>query len=106
MTTQHRPWDDYMQEVLSDRTQALAYLNAAIEEYEADENAEAFLLALRRVADAQGGLTHLADETGLNRQHLYDALSKRGNPRLDTLSRIFKGLGYRLRVDLAATTAP
>ncbi len=92
----------YQQEKLSDPHEAQAYLELAIEEYAQDADAGAFLLALRRVADAQGGMGRLAAEAGLNRQALYTTLSAEGNPRLDTLTRILKSLGFRLRVELAS----
>ncbi len=52
------------------------YLTAAIEEGE-----DVFLLALRDVVKAQGGVTALARLTKLNREHLYDMLSLKGNLR-------------------------
>jgi len=88
--------DDY----LSDPEEARAYLDVAIEEYEEDGDLEAFLLALRNVADAQGGLGELAKRTGLNREHLYRALSEEGNPQLGTVDKILHGLGFRLSVEL------
>ena len=102
----YRTFEEIQFEKLADRHEAMAYLDLAIEEYEDDGDAEAFLLALRRVADAQGGIGRLAEATGLNRQHLYEALSEAGNPRLDTLSRVLRGLGFRLRIDLRPAAMP
>lgn len=42
-------------ESLSDRDQAMAYLKVALEEYEDDSDHNAFMRALRNVAEAQGG---------------------------------------------------
>lgn len=39
-----------------------------------------FLMALRNVADAHGGIGVLSDITTLNRQNLYRMLSEDGNP--------------------------
>jgi len=86
---------------LSDRTRAQGYLQLALEELEEDGDMEAFLTALRSVAQAQGGIAHLAEQSGISRQHLYKALSEKGNPQLDTLSRILRGLGFRLRLEAA-----
>ena len=41
----------------------------------------------------------LARETGLDRGHLYEALSKDGNPTLATLLKIAGALGLRLRLE-------
>ena len=99
MGQKYRKLDDHLKEVLTDPERAQGYLQLALEEFQEDSDLEAFLTALRSVAQAQGGIAHLAKQTGINRQHLYKALSGKGNPKLDTLSRILKGLGYRLRLD-------
>ena len=99
----HKPYveyKDWMDDYLSDPEEARAYLDVAIEEYEEDGDLEAFLLALRNVADAQGGLGELAKRTGLNREHLYRALSEERNPQLSTVDKILHGLGFRLSVEL------
>lgn len=58
--------------------------------------------ALGAVARARGGIAKLARETGLNRPSLHEALSEHGNPTLDTLLKVTKALGLRLRIDEAA----
>lgn len=98
--TPYVEYEDWMDDYLSDPEEARAYLDVAIEEYEEDGDLEAFLLALRNVADAQGGLGELAKRTGLNREHLYRALSEEGNPQLSTVDKILHGLGFRLSVEL------
>lgn len=57
--------------------------------------------ALGTVARARGGIAKLAAETGLQRQALHRALSKEGNPRLDTLLKVLKALGLQLRLEVA-----
>ncbi len=84
---------------LQDPKKAAAYLRIALDEYQDDDDTEAFLLALRNVAEAKGGLGKLAKETHLNRQSLYQTLSKRGNPRLDTLGKVLKALGFHLAIE-------
>ena len=76
---------------LKDPAYALGYLNACLEEDEVT-----FLLALRDVADAHGGLRRLAEKTKLNREHLFRVLSKRGNPRLETLQQLAAVFGWRI----------
>ena len=48
-------------------------------------------LALRNVADAQGGMTKCAKKARLNRENLYRILSKKGNPELTRLTPILVG---------------
>lgn len=56
--------DDWRLGYLSDPENARSYLDVAIEEFEEDGDIDAFLLALRNVADAQGGIGQLAKRTG------------------------------------------
>lgn len=77
---------------------AQAYLEESIKEYENDGDAELLLLALRTVAEAQGGVPKLAKSIGMQRQSLYKALSENGNPRLSTIGAVLQGLGYRLTI--------
>ena len=81
-------------ESLRDAREAEEYLNAALEE----DDLELFLLALRNVAEAQGGVASLAEKTKLNRENLYKMLSERGNPELRSLDALFHALGFRLAV--------
>jgi len=85
-------------ESLKDPDEALAYLQVALEEYDQDGDYEMFMIALRNVTEAKGGINALAESTQLNRQNLYRVLSKDGNPRLDTLSTILHSLGFELSV--------
>ena len=107
MTRNYRNFKDYHIEQLTDLEEARAYLALALEDYEEDRDIEDFLLAIRDVAEAQGGLGKLAKETNLNRQNLYKALSEEGNPRLETVGAILHALGFRLSVEpLEAEAVP
>ena len=83
---------------LRKKSEAKAYLQAALEDYQEDGSSEALLLALRNLAEAQGGITELAQRTNINRQHLYRILSNKGNPRLQTFGKLLNGLGFHLSV--------
>jgi probable addiction module antidote protein len=96
----YRDFKDYHIEKLRNPEEARLYLDIALEDYEEDGDTEAFLLALRDVAEAQGGLTELAEKAALNRPNLYKILSEEGNPRLKTLGAILHELGFRLSVEL------
>jgi probable addiction module antidote protein len=85
---------EYLIKSLADPAQAAEYINAALIENDVD-----FLLtALRDVAEAQGGMSHLARMTKLNRANLYQALSSHGDPRVHTLEAVLKVYGLRLGV--------
>jgi probable addiction module antidote protein len=64
---------------------------------ESGDNA-AFLIALRDVVEAGGGITVVARQAHIQRQSLYKALSKKGKPTLTTLRDILKPLGLRVSV--------
>jgi probable addiction module antidote protein len=89
-----KPYYPELIQVLSDQREAVEYLNAALE----DGDPEGFLLALRDVAEAQGGVAQLADVAKLNRESLYRMLSERGNPELRSLDALLHALGFRLAV--------
>jgi probable addiction module antidote protein len=91
-----RRYEDVLDEDLRDPTEAVGYLNACLE----DGDPDVFLLALRDVARAQGGVAKLAEATALNREHLYRMLSESGNPELRSLEVLLDALGFRLSVSL------
>ena len=70
---------------------AAGYLTASL-----DEGEEAFLLAVKDVAEARGGIAPLAKATHLNREGLYNMLSTSGNPRFSSLAAIIDALGLKL----------
>lgn len=76
---------------------AVEYLKAALEE---DSEPRVLLIALRRVVQARG-IAKIAKTAGVERESLYRALSKHGNPRLSTLAAVTKAVGLRLTVEAA-----
>ena len=74
--SQLRNFKDYHIEKLKNPKEARAYLSLALFDYEKDNDIDDFLLAIRDVAQARGGLGKLAQDTRLNRQNLYRALSE------------------------------
>ena len=77
---------------------AAEYLRAALED---EEEPRVLLIALRRIAEARGGLAKVAKTAGIERESLYRALSTRGNPRLSTLVAVTKAVGLKLTVEAA-----
>jgi probable addiction module antidote protein len=51
--------------------------------------------ALGVVARAKG-LSNIARQTGLAREHLYESLSENGNPTLETTLAVLKAVGFEL----------
>lgn len=81
---------------LNDSEYAAEYLAQVL----AEKDNEAFLIALKDVVEAHGGVGNLADQVGIKRPSLYKILSKAGNPTLETMQEILKPLGLRVSVAL------
>jgi len=84
-------YDEFLSEQLQDVNFAAGYLEACL-----DEGEDVFLLGIRNVAMAQGGMKALADATHLNRESLYDMLSEKGNPLFSSVTSVLDKLGIEL----------
>lgn len=88
-------YKEYLGKSLQDPQEAAEYLNAALEE----GDLSLFTLALRDVVDALGGgVSVISKKSHLNRESLYRMLSKKGNPRLATLSSVIGSLGLEMHI--------
>ena len=92
-------------ELLKDPEDAKMYLEIALEEYEKDQDKEAFLQAIRDVAEVRGGLAKLAKRIHLTRQNLQKVLFSKKVPKLETIGIILHGLGFRLSVEFLSKKA-
>ena len=88
------PAEPYELERLRDPETAAAYLNITA----SDDDPAAFLQALRKVTKAMGGISRIAERTGLNRQQLYRTLSKNGNPEFRSLQKLLGATGLGINV--------
>lgn len=95
-----RSYQEELIEALKDHDEAVAYLNAALEECMKgdEESQQLFLRALRNVAEAQGGLGALARKVHIRRENLYRILSEGGNPELKTFTMLLEAMGFSLKV--------
>ena len=73
------------------------YIETVLEE----DDPALLLVALRNVAESQGGMAMMAKNSGLSRESLYRTLSENGNPKISTLIAIMKALGLHLSVRAA-----
>ena len=79
---------------LQDPEFAISYLTEAVEE----NDVEGFLLAVRDVIEARGGIGQFSSEIEcIHRVSLYKALSQNGNPLFSTMIEILNTLGIGLR---------
>lgn len=92
-------FDQFQMEYFQERPEEIEpYIEEVFEEYAKDGDTSALLAALRVIAQAKG-ITTLASETGMTRQGIQLALSRKGNPRLDNINAIMHAMGYRLKVE-------
>lgn len=73
---------------LQDEDEATSYLNIALEEYLKDNDTKAFCLALYYLTQARGGVSKIAEKTGLNRENLHKIFTGKRKPRLETLNQL------------------
>ena len=92
-------YKDDLKQRLGDPGYAAEYLAQVL----AEKDSAAFLIALKDVVEAGGGLGRLAGRVKLKRPSLYKILSKNGNPTLETLQEILEPLGLRVSVALDKT---
>jgi probable addiction module antidote protein len=79
---------------LKDPEEASAYLNAVL----AEGDSKMFLKALGKVAEANGGISHLAAKTKRTRVGLYKVFSEKGNPEFETIEGILDAFKLRILV--------
>ncbi len=81
-------------DLLKDPCYAAIYLEECLQ----DGDMELFQEALQNVVRAQGGMTALAKQINLNRESLYKSLSRKGNPKMETINKVLNALGIRFSV--------
>ncbi|XYQ84470.1 addiction module antidote protein [Pseudomonas syringae] len=94
MTTRTRSHEDSVLEMLrEDEAFAIEYLSVALEEIDQAGGGDAFLLAIRRLVEARGGMVSLSQSTGLARGNLYRSIAAGGDPKLSTILKVLQALG-------------
>jgi probable addiction module antidote protein len=86
---------------LKDPEFAAGYLEDVLQE----GSLNTFLIALRNVAEANGGVGQIAKATELGRESMYKTLSEEGNPQFSTVQSILKALGLKISITTADQVA-
>ena len=89
-----KSYDQFLNKQLQDPELAAEYLSAAVQ----DKSLEGFLVALKNVAEAHGGIGTLSQVTQLNRQSMYKMFSERGNPTVSSLFTVLDALGLEVSI--------
>lgn len=93
MPKKTRDYRSWRLKKLADPEIAEGYLNSALE-----DSPQMFLKALLNVTQAQKSVAAVAKASGIKRETIYRALSKSGNPTLETLNAVLETLGLRIQV--------
>lgn len=89
-------WDDYINEHFKkNNDEAMEFIKYSFDEFDNNGDSKLLMESLKLVADAIG-IPTLAKRTGMPKQSIYKALSEQGNPRLNTLAALLKGMGLQL----------
>lgn len=98
----YRNYEEGLKVRLADTAYAQEYLAIALEEYEEDGNIEAFLLAVKDVVNAQGGLSKLATDIKLTNKQLDEVFSENNTLQFEifkTMGTILQGLGFKFSIE-------
>ena len=93
-------WREYMvQRLASDPERIEGYLQAIMEEYQTFGDPRVVLLALRTVAEAEGGISVLAKKIDIEPEVLSQELSSDKALTIDLLKTILNAFGCRLSIE-------
>lgn len=92
-------YDTWLHDRLKDKKEATLYLQTAFDDHQKNDDIGCLLLAIRDIIKAQSNMTEISRKTGLNRESLYSALSKEGNPQFSTIWAILNALEFHLVIE-------
>lgn len=76
------------------------YINELLNEYLKDNNADAFLSALKPLIQLHGSISDFAEKSGINRTYFYKLFKKQVKPEFPTIVLIIKNLGFDIEFNL------
>ena len=89
-------YHDHRMKELSELEEAIGYLEVVVEEYRKDGDTFGFLIGLRNVIEAQGGVKEFSRRTEIDPRDWLKILSSNNRQDLDTLEAVLNDLGDRL----------
>ena len=95
-----RNWREYLIErFTADREEAIGFLQAVMEDYQAYGNSAAVESAVHVVVESHGGVEKVANRTPMSPETLSKILSSEKALHLDTFAALLKALGCRLSIE-------
>lgn len=95
-------FDEHFSECFKDKEYVQAWLEDTLNEFLNTGNVDEFVECLLDVVknSERGAITRIANNAGINRANLYDIMSGKVTPRIDTAFKLIKGLGYKYDIKL------
>ena len=91
-------FDELSEEYMKDPEFQKEYLNISLEEYITDGDFNKFYKSLEQVIKSRESISSFAQKININRANLYTLFNGEKIPRLDTIAKILKELGYSIKV--------
>lgn len=76
------------------------YITTLLNDYLADNNADAFLSALKPLIQLNSSISEFAKKSGINRTYFYKLFKKEVTPEFPTIVHIIKNLGFNIDFNL------
>ena len=90
--------NDFIIEQLKDIEFQKEYMNESLAEYINDGDFNAFFRSLELIIKSRGSISGFCEKAGIDRAMLYQIFNGERVPRVDTLAKILKTLGFNLKI--------
>ena len=90
--------NEFIIEQLKDEEFQKEYMNESLAQYINDGDFNAFFRSLELVIKSRDSISGFCEKAGIDRAMLYQIFNGKRVPRVDTLAKILKTLGYNLKV--------
>jgi len=90
--------NEFLLEQLKDKEFQKEYMNQSLAQYIEDGNFTAFFRSLELVIKSRDTISGFCEKAGIDRAMLYSVFKGERVPKVDTLAKILKTLGYSLKV--------
>ena len=92
------PYNELEKKYMEDFEYQKEYLNLSLEEYIIDGDFNKFYKSLEKVIKSRESISSFAQKVKIDRSNLYTLFNGEKVPRLDTIAKILKELGYTIKV--------
>lgn len=91
-------FNNFLLDQLKDEEFQREYMNESLREYINDGDFNAFFRSLEMVIKSRDSISGFCEKAGIDRAMLYQIFKGERVPKVDTLAKILKTLGYSLKV--------